>query len=158
MLSMRASRLLSGGVLRDELESPTSERFPVTRDATFPNSHRVLKAVTSRCAHFSPKTTYSHHKGACMSTLTMRVARCARVTSRSRLAQTRKTFSTSATRNAQPEDPTMYCRQLVLKQDYDSYLSSYFYPRHLQDAYFALRAFNVGVFLRIPLKRRDRRR
>lgn len=40
-------------------------------------------------------------------------------------------------------DPATYCKQLVQKHDYESYLTSYFYPRHLQSAYFAIRAFNV---------------
>lgn len=44
------------------------------------------------------------------------------------------------------QDPTAYCRDLVRKHDNDAYLCSYFYPRHLQGAYFALRAFNVSYF------------
>ncbi|KAF8510069.1 isoprenoid synthase domain-containing protein [Hysterangium stoloniferum] len=34
-----------------------------------------------------------------------------------------------------------YCRALVQRHDYESYLSSYFYPRTLQPGYFALKAF-----------------
>ena len=42
-------------------------------------------------------------------------------------------------------DPMAYCRALVQKYDYDSFLTSYFYPRQLQPGYFAIRAFNVCV-------------
>ncbi|KAF8754957.1 Squalene/phytoene synthase [Rhizoctonia solani] len=38
-----------------------------------------------------------------------------------------------------------YCRELVRKHDYESYLCSYFYPRAAQPGYFALRAFNVEL-------------
>ena len=44
-------------------------------------------------------------------------------------------------------DPTLYCRALVQKHDYDSFLTSYFYPRRLQPGYFAIRAFNVRACL-----------
>ncbi|KDQ11451.1 hypothetical protein BOTBODRAFT_35328 [Botryobasidium botryosum FD-172 SS1] len=43
------------------------------------------------------------------------------------------------------QDPAAYCRDLVRKHDNDAFLCSYFYPRHLQGAYFGLRAFNVEL-------------
>ncbi|KAG8989087.1 hypothetical protein FRB90_002404, partial [Tulasnella sp. 427] len=45
------------------------------------------------------------------------------------------------------QDSNAYCRDLVRKHDYDSFLTSYFYPRRTHDAYFALRAFNVELAL-----------
>ena len=41
------------------------------------------------------------------------------------------------------QDPNAYCRNLVQKRDYEAFLTSYFYPRHLQPGYLALRAFYV---------------
>lgn len=46
---------------------------------------------------------------------------------------------------ANPQESNAYCRDLVRKHDYDSFLTSYFYPRRTHDAYFALRAFNVSI-------------
>ncbi|KIO27028.1 hypothetical protein M407DRAFT_195197 [Tulasnella calospora MUT 4182] len=48
---------------------------------------------------------------------------------------------------ADSQDSNAYCRDLVRKHDYDSFLTSYFYPRRTHDAYFALRAFNVELAL-----------
>ncbi|KAH9891650.1 isoprenoid synthase domain-containing protein [Cubamyces lactineus] len=42
-------------------------------------------------------------------------------------------------------DPTAYCRDLVRKRDYESYLIGSSYPRHIQGAFFALRAFYVEL-------------
>ncbi|KAJ7644136.1 Squalene/phytoene synthase [Roridomyces roridus] len=39
------------------------------------------------------------------------------------------------------DSPAQYCRQLVRKHDYDSFLISKFWPAPLQDAYFAIKAF-----------------
>lgn len=47
------------------------------------------------------------------------------------------------------QDPFIFCREQVRKYDYNSHLLSYFYPRRTQDAYFALKAFNVRPFLSI---------
>ncbi|KJA21185.1 hypothetical protein HYPSUDRAFT_165987 [Hypholoma sublateritium FD-334 SS-4] len=44
-----------------------------------------------------------------------------------------------------PSDPHAYCKDLVRKYDYDSYLNSYFYPRALQNGYFAIKAFSVEL-------------
>jgi NADH dehydrogenase [ubiquinone] 1 alpha subcomplex assembly factor 6 len=41
-------------------------------------------------------------------------------------------------------DPLGYCRGLVRKHDYESFLTSPCYPRHLRDGYFALKAFSVS--------------
>ncbi|KAF9463036.1 isoprenoid synthase domain-containing protein [Collybia nuda] len=38
-----------------------------------------------------------------------------------------------------------YCRDLVRRHDYESYLLSQFYPKHLQGGYFALRAFFIEL-------------
>lgn len=46
-----------------------------------------------------------------------------------------------------PSDPHAYCKDLVRKYDYDSYLNSYFYPRALQNGYFAIKAFYVSTGL-----------
>lgn len=35
------------------------------------------------------------------------------------------------------------CQSLVLKRDYESFLTSKFYPRNVQDGFFALKAFYV---------------
>ncbi|KAI0761935.1 isoprenoid synthase domain-containing protein [Trametes elegans] len=54
-----------------------------------------------------------------------------------------------ATESTPPEagntDPLAYCRDLVRKRDYESYLIGSFYPRHTQGAFFALRAFYVEL-------------
>ncbi len=42
------------------------------------------------------------------------------------------------------QDPFAYCRDFVQKHDRDSYLISRFFPSHLQNACFAVRAFYVG--------------
>ena len=48
-----------------------------------------------------------------------------------------------------PLDPTVFgsasesCKSLVLKRDYESFLTSKFYPAAVQDGFFALKAFYV---------------
>ncbi|KAI0670745.1 isoprenoid synthase domain-containing protein [Trametes maxima] len=42
-------------------------------------------------------------------------------------------------------DPAAYCRDLVRKRDYESYLIGSSCPRHFQGAFFALRAFYVEL-------------
>ncbi|KAF7985495.1 hypothetical protein HWV62_3693 [Athelia sp. TMB] len=42
-------------------------------------------------------------------------------------------------------DPAAYCRDLVQKHDYESFLTSHFYPREVQGGYFALKAFYVEL-------------
>jgi hypothetical protein len=42
-------------------------------------------------------------------------------------------------------DPTGYCKDFVRKHDYESFLTSQFYPKELQSGYFALKAFYVSV-------------
>jgi NADH dehydrogenase [ubiquinone] 1 alpha subcomplex assembly factor 6 len=49
----------------------------------------------------------------------------------------------STTASLGPSDPHAYCREFVRKRDYDSFLNSYFYPRHAQNGYFAIKAFSV---------------
>jgi len=44
-------------------------------------------------------------------------------------------------------DPAGYCRDLVRKHDYESFLVGQFYPQAKQDAYFAIKAFSVSVLL-----------
>lgn len=41
-------------------------------------------------------------------------------------------------------DPDTYCRELVRKRDYESFLNSYFYPSYARRGYFAIKAFSVG--------------
>lgn len=40
-------------------------------------------------------------------------------------------------------DPAAYCRGLVQRHDYESFLTAQFYPKEVQGGYFALRAFYV---------------
>ena len=44
-------------------------------------------------------------------------------------------------------DPHAYCKDFVRKYDYDSFLTSYFYPREAQSGFFAIKAFSVRAFL-----------
>lgn len=56
-----------------------------------------------------------------------------------------RTLSSSPTaQEAGVADPVGYCKEYVRKRDYESYLIASFYPRHLQGAFFALRAFYVS--------------
>jgi len=55
-----------------------------------------------------------------------------------------RTYATQVNKGGASDSAT-YCRALVQKHDYESYLTSYFYPRALQPAYFAIRAFNVEL-------------
>ena len=41
-------------------------------------------------------------------------------------------------------DPASYCKDLVQKYDYESFLTAPFYPREMQKGYFALKAFYVS--------------
>lgn len=60
---------------------------------------------------------------------------------RSRLG--RRTHSTDTDTNLRL-DPAGYCKDLVRKVDYESYLISKFYPPELQNGYFAIKAFSVS--------------
>ncbi|KAJ6559192.1 Squalene/phytoene synthase [Mycena vulgaris] len=44
-----------------------------------------------------------------------------------------------------PTDPAAYCRELVRKHDYESFLISKFWPAGLQDGYFAVKAFSTEL-------------
>ncbi|KAJ6584984.1 Squalene/phytoene synthase [Mycena capillaripes] len=44
-----------------------------------------------------------------------------------------------------PTDPAAYCRELVRKHDYESFLISKFWPAGLQDGYFAIKAFSTEL-------------
>ncbi|KAJ7109732.1 isoprenoid synthase domain-containing protein [Mycena crocata] len=44
-----------------------------------------------------------------------------------------------------PTDPATYCRDLVRKHDYESFLISKFWPQPLQDGYFAVKAFSTEL-------------
>lgn len=48
-------------------------------------------------------------------------------------------------------DPNAYCRDLVQKRDYESFLLSQFYAKEQQNAFLALRAFYVS-FMPITLR------
>ena len=48
-------------------------------------------------------------------------------------------------------DPAGYCKDLVRKHDYESFLTSPFYPREMQSGYFALKAFYVSPSISIYL-------
>jgi NADH dehydrogenase [ubiquinone] 1 alpha subcomplex assembly factor 6 len=43
-------------------------------------------------------------------------------------------------------DPSGYCRDFVRKHDYESFLTSQFYPKTMQGGYFALKAFYVSIW------------
>ena len=68
-----------------------------------------------------------------------------------RMLQRTATISASARRLATTlsaggtGDPAAYCRSLVQKHDYESYLCSHFYPRERQPGFFALKAFFVRL-------------
>lgn len=59
-------------------------------------------------------------------------------------------FSVSVKARAQAgtSNPTQYCKDLVQKHDYEGYLTSRFYPREYQSAFYALRAFYVRALRR----------
>ncbi|EGN92145.1 hypothetical protein SERLA73DRAFT_66257 [Serpula lacrymans var. lacrymans S7.3] len=50
-----------------------------------------------------------------------------------------------ATSAAGTADSFAYCREYVQKHDYEGFLTSQFYPRHVQGGYFALKAFYVEL-------------
>ncbi|OCH86396.1 hypothetical protein OBBRIDRAFT_242902 [Obba rivulosa] len=62
---------------------------------------------------------------------------------------TRSRFHSTHSSTSAPDggvrDPVAYCRDIVRKRDYEAYLTSYFYPRELQGAFFALRAFYIEL-------------
>ncbi|KAI0712164.1 isoprenoid synthase domain-containing protein [Earliella scabrosa] len=75
--------------------------------------------------------------------------RCSRLSPVPARLLTRSAGRTLATISGFPEagvaDPAAYCRDLVRTRDYESYLIGSFYPRELQGAFFALRAFYVEL-------------
>ncbi|KAJ2499657.1 hypothetical protein GGH96_003320 [Coemansia sp. RSA 1972] len=60
-----------------------------------------------------------------------------------------RTITTTPTPPLSTRDDIEYCRRLVYKHDYDSYLSSLFSPRYAREALWGLRALNVEL-LTIP--------
>lgn len=70
------------------------------------------------------------------------------------LASTQRSLSTSVATSETGlavANPAVYCRDYVRKRDYQSYLIGGFYPRHLQGAFFALRAFYVSWVIHASL-------
>ncbi|KAI0720493.1 isoprenoid synthase domain-containing protein [Cerioporus squamosus] len=61
------------------------------------------------------------------------------------VSQVRTLATTSTPSEPGVADPSTYCREYVRKRDYESYLIGSFYPRELQGAFFALRAFYVEL-------------
>lgn len=51
-------------------------------------------------------------------------------------------------------DPGQFCEDLVRKHDYESFLTSQFYPKEVRGGYFALKAFYVGVPLGLNVSQR----
>jgi NADH dehydrogenase [ubiquinone] 1 alpha subcomplex assembly factor 6 len=41
-------------------------------------------------------------------------------------------------------DPSEYCKVFIRRHDYESFLISQFYPKEMQNGYFALKAFYVS--------------
>ena len=60
--------------------------------------------------------------------------------------RTLATVSSHSASEPRVADPSGYCRDYVRKRDYESYLIGSFYPRELQNAFFALRAFYVSIW------------
>lgn len=54
----------------------------------------------------------------------------------------RRRYSTATS----TENPAEYCQNLVRKHDYESYLAGPFYPPHLKNGFYALKAFSVSQF------------
>ncbi|KAF8631031.1 hypothetical protein AX15_002642 [Amanita polypyramis BW_CC] len=83
-----------------------------------------------------------------MYTQTARLGRFSRVLSpldhgRCFLSLKRRSYSSEAVPGL--TDPIAYCRNLVRKHDYGSFLLAPFYPKEVQDAYFAIKAFAVEL-------------
>ncbi|EFI27201.1 hypothetical protein CC1G_15026 [Coprinopsis cinerea okayama7 len=55
----------------------------------------------------------------------------------------RRTYATDT--DSGIANPAAYCKDLVRKHDYESFLTSPFYPKAKQDAYFAIKAFAVEL-------------
>ncbi|TDL17871.1 hypothetical protein BD410DRAFT_793908 [Rickenella mellea] len=78
----------------------------------------------------------------CIQTTSVAHERCWKLdTSRRRSYATNKTSSPSSGL----QDPSAYCRDFVKRHDRDSYLTSLFFPKHLQNACFAVKAFYVEL-------------
>ncbi|KAJ7780669.1 isoprenoid synthase domain-containing protein [Mycena maculata] len=74
--------------------------------------------------------------------------RAARRYSSARVSFTASANSLRRYTTATPEastDPATYCRGLVRKHDYESFLISKFWPPELQDGYFAIKAFSTEL-------------
>ncbi|KAI5122808.1 hypothetical protein M0805_000150 [Coniferiporia weirii] len=56
-----------------------------------------------------------------------------------------RAYAADTTNSFSSQDPDAYCRDFVRKHDRDSYLTSQFFPRSLQPACFALKAFYVEL-------------
>jgi NADH dehydrogenase [ubiquinone] 1 alpha subcomplex assembly factor 6 len=54
-------------------------------------------------------------------------------------------FRRASTNPVGMTDPHLYCKDLVRKYDYDSFLTSYFYPQEAQGGFFAIKAFSVST-------------
>jgi NADH dehydrogenase [ubiquinone] 1 alpha subcomplex assembly factor 6 len=66
--------------------------------------------------------------------------------SATRMAKCMATVSQQpAAQDGGTQDPFAYCRNFVRTRDYEAFLTSQFYPKHLQDAFFAVRAFYVSA-------------
>ncbi|RPD62423.1 hypothetical protein L226DRAFT_458098 [Lentinus tigrinus ALCF2SS1-7] len=61
------------------------------------------------------------------------------------VCKVRTLATVSSTSEPGVADPSAYCMEYVRKRDYESYLIGSFYPRELQGAFFALRAFYVEL-------------
>lgn len=61
----------------------------------------------------------------------------------------RRRYSTATS----TENPAEYCQNLVRKHDYESYLAGPFYPPHLKNGFYALKAFSVSQFCLVHLGR-----
>ncbi|TFK52614.1 hypothetical protein OE88DRAFT_1657972 [Heliocybe sulcata] len=57
----------------------------------------------------------------------------------------RRSLSAAGPSSGGVEDPGAYCRDLLRKHDYESFLMSPFYPEHHRAGYFALKAFYVEL-------------
>ncbi len=83
----------------------------------------------------------------------LRLSRPSSVSARLTVSTSRSLSTSMATSEASVAvaNPTVYCRDYVRARDYESYLIGGFYPRHLQGAFFALRAFYVSWIVDVSL-------
>jgi NADH dehydrogenase [ubiquinone] 1 alpha subcomplex assembly factor 6 len=74
-----------------------------------------------------------------------KISRAAAPLGRDFLSLRRRCYSSGPTPGL--ADPVAYCKELVRKHDYESFLLAPFYPKDAQAGYYAIKAFAVGSFI-----------